>query len=65
MSVVIVSWILILLAVFGVTYAHDVRSEAELIQLQIERQQLRAWAQSGVGLARAHLEKRGGDTGGI
>lgn len=57
MSVVIVSWILVLLAVFGVTYAHDVRSESELIQLELERQQLRAWARSGVELARSRIEK--------
>jgi hypothetical protein len=56
MSVVIVSWILILLSLFGVTYAHDVRGESQLVRLEIERLQLRAWARSGFELARTKLE---------
>lgn len=61
MSVVIVSWILILLSLFGVTYAHDVRSESQLVRLELERQQLRAWARSGVELARVKLESTADD----
>lgn len=57
MSVVIVSWVLILLSLFGVTYAHDVRGESQLVRLELERQQLRAWARSGVELARVKLER--------
>ena len=56
MSVVVVSWILVLLAVFGVNYAHDMIGEAKSIQLEIERHQLRAWAWSGVELARVKVE---------
>jgi hypothetical protein len=56
MSVIIVSWILILLSLFGVTYAHDIRGESQLVRLSAERQQLQAWARSGVAMARARLE---------
>ncbi len=56
MSVVVVSWILVLLAVFGVNYSHDVIGESRLIRLEVEHHQLRAWARSGVELARITLE---------
>ncbi len=56
MSVVVVSWILVLLAVFGVNYSHDMIGEAKSIELEVERHQLRAWAWSGVELARVTLE---------
>ena len=55
MTVVVVSWILVLLAVFGVNYSHDVIAESRLIQLEVEQHQLRAWATSGVELARVTL----------
>lgn len=66
MSVIVVSWILVLLSVFGVTYSHEVRGEAELVQLEVERQQLRAWSRSGVQLALAELDRvsRDPDSGG-
>lgn len=57
MSVIVVSWILVLLSVFGVTYSHEVRGEAELVELGVERQQLRAWSRSGVQLALAELDR--------
>ena len=57
MSVVVVSWVLVLLAVFGVNYVHDVIAESRMIQLDVERHQLRAWARSGVELARLALEQ--------
>lgn len=56
MSVVVASWVLVLLAAFGVNYAHDVIGEARLVQLEYERHQLRAWARSGIELARLTLE---------
>jgi hypothetical protein len=56
MSVVVVSWILVLLAVFGVNYSHDVIGESRLIKREVEHHQLRAWARSGVELARVTLE---------
>lgn len=56
MTVVIVSWILVLLAVFGLNYAHDVIGESRVIQLETERHQLRAWARSGIELAKTTLE---------
>ena len=56
MSVVVVSWILVLLAVFGVNYSHDMIGEARSIEMEVERHQLRAWAWSGVELARVTLE---------
>lgn len=56
MSVVVVSWILVLLAVFGLNYSHDMISEAGSVELEVERHQLRAWARSGVELARITLE---------
>ena len=56
MSVVVVSWVLVLLAAFGMNYAHDVIGEARLIQVEIDRHQLRAWARSGVELAGVTLE---------
>ena len=55
MSVVVVSWILVMLAVFGVNYSRDVIGESQSIQLEIQRHQLRAWARSGVELARVAL----------
>lgn len=57
MSVLVVSWILILLSIFGLTYSREVRGESQLVQLEVERQQLRAWARSGVELALAVLER--------
>ncbi|MBU8869873.1 MAG: hypothetical protein KOO60_03250 [Gemmatimonadales bacterium] len=57
MSVVVVSWILTLLAVFGLTYSHEARNESQLVQLEVERHQLRAWAQSGVELVLAELDR--------
>jgi len=57
MSVVVVSWVLVLLAVFGVNYARDVIGESRLVQLEVERHQLRAWARSGIELARLTLEQ--------
>ncbi len=56
MTVVVASWVLLLLAAFGVSYAHDVIGEARLVQLECERHQLRAWARSGIELTRATLE---------
>lgn len=56
MSVVVVSWILVLMAVFGVNYSHDMIGEARSVALEVERHQLRAWAWSGVEVARAALE---------
>ena len=56
MSVVVVSWVLALLAVFGLNYAHDVVAESRVVRLELERHQLRAWARSGVELARVTLE---------
>ena len=66
MSVVVVSWILTLLAVFGLTYSYEVRNESHLVQMEVERHQLRAWAHSGVELALAELDKpkRKDDVGG-
>ncbi|MCK9995632.1 MAG: hypothetical protein KAH56_05040 [Candidatus Krumholzibacteria bacterium] len=55
MTVVVVSWVLVLLAVFGVNYSHDVIAESRLIQLEVQQHQLRAWATSGVELARVTL----------
>ncbi len=55
MTVVVVSWILVMLAAFGVNYARDVIGESQSIQLEIQRHQLRAWARSGVELAKVAL----------
>ena len=56
MTVVVVSWVLVLMAVFGLNYSRDVIGESRLIDLEIQRHQLRAWARSGVELARTTLE---------
>jgi len=57
MTVVVVSWLLILLAVFGVNYSRDAIGESRAVRLEVERHQLRAWARSGVELARVTLER--------
>lgn len=57
MSVVVVSWILVLLTVFSMNYTRAAMTEARTVQLEIERHQLRAWAQSGVELAMATLDR--------
>lgn len=56
MSVVVVSWILVLMAIFGINYSHDMIGEAKTVALEVERHQLRAWAWSGVELARVAVE---------
>jgi hypothetical protein len=57
-SVVVVGWILVLLGAFGLNHARDVRHEAGAVGVQIQRTQLRAWARSGVELARSTLADR-------
>ncbi|MFO7608615.1 MAG: hypothetical protein R6X35_05370 [Candidatus Krumholzibacteriia bacterium] len=58
MSVVVVGWILVLLGAFGLNHARDVRHEAGAVGVQLQRTQLRAWARSGVELARSTLADR-------
>ena len=55
MTVVVVSWILVLLAAFGMNYSRDVLGESRSVRLEVQRHQLRAWARSGVELARVAL----------
>lgn len=56
MTVVVVSWILVLLAVFGFNQTRDVIAESRAVDRGIERHRVRACARSGVEFARQVLE---------
>lgn len=56
MSVVVVSWILVLLATFGAHHALDVVSETHALRTEVERHRIRACARSGIELAARRLE---------
>ncbi len=55
MSVVIVAWILVLVGAFGLNHARDVVLDSRTVRDEVSRHQLRAWARSGVSLARFEL----------
>lgn len=57
MTVVVVTWILVLMAAFGLNHTRDVLNESRSVELEIARHQLLAWAWSGVELAMATLEQ--------
>ncbi len=57
MTVVVVAWILALMAVFGLNYSRDALGEAAAVRMDLERQQLRAWAWSGVEVARVLIDE--------
>ena len=52
MTVVLVTWILVLMALFGVHQTRDVTVEARAVARGIEEQRVRASARSGIELAR-------------
>ena len=55
MSVVIVTWVLVLLSVFSLNYTTDALSESRSVAYELERHQLRALARSGVELTMVTL----------
>lgn len=55
MSVLVASWIMVMLAAFGLAYARDVIGESRSVGLEVDRHQLRALARSGIELTRVTL----------
>lgn len=56
MTVVVTSWVLIVLAIFGLVYMQEVRVESRLLDLEQDKIQVAAYAGSGIEYVKALLE---------